>query len=335
VQSSWIVKQPFGPWFKFFVALFIILVAVVGTTAAWVDWALQAPSKEGKEKTFVIKEGETAPTFITRLKEEGIIKNTLAFRINLKLTGLDRKIQAGSFHLPTNKTASEIALMLTTGRLDKWVTFVEGLRKEEVAEKLAKNFDIDKEKFLAAAPEGYLFPDKYLITVKADEEEILSIFKTNFEKKFTKEMEDKAAGQNLSTKEVVTVASIVERESRGKGENERAIIAGILLKRWREGWKIAADATIQYALGYSEEEKVWWRKIITEEDLNIDGSYNTRKKAGLPPGPICSPGLSSIQAVINPVETEYYYYIHDKDGNPYYARTLAEHQANIQKYLSD
>ena len=334
MRSSWIVKQPFGPWFKFFLSLFIILVALLGTVTTWINWALQAPSEEGKEKTFVIKEGESVPSFASRLQEEKIIKNALVFRIQLKFSGLDRKIQAGSFRLATNKQASEIAQTLTTGRLDKWVTFIEGLRKEEVAEKLAKNFDIDKEKFLAAAPEGYLFPDKYLISVKANEEQILAVFKNNFEKRYTKDMEEKAATQGLSIKEVITAASILERESMGKGENERAIIAGILLKRWREKWNLAADATIQYALGYSEEEKSWWRNL-TEEDLNIDSSYNTRKKTGLPPGPICSPGLSSIQAVINPLETEYYFYIHDKDGNPYYARTFAEHQANIQKYLSD
>jgi UPF0755 protein len=268
------------------------------------------------------------------LEEERIIKNTLAFRIYLRFSGLDRQIQAGSFHLSGDKSASDVASQLTTGRLDKWVTFVEGLRKEEVAAILAKNFNIDKEKFLAAVPEGYLFPDKYLIPVKADGEQILSIFKTNFEKRFTKEMEEKAIAQGLTTKEVITVAAIVERESRGKGEIERAIIAGILLKRWREDWKLAADATVQYALGYSEEEKVWWRKTITEEDLNINSPYNTRLYIGLPPGPICSPGFSSIEAVINPTDTGYYYYLHDKDGKVHYARTLQEHEKNIQKYLS-
>jgi UPF0755 protein len=334
MRSTWIVKQPFGPTFKFLVTLFIILVAILSTAATWVNWALQAPSKDGQEKTFVIKEGESVPSFVERLKEEGIIKNALAFRIHLKFSGLDRKIQAGSFKLTTNKPASEIALALTTGRLDKWVTFIEGLRKEQVAEILAKNFNIDKEKFLAAADEGYLFPDKYLIPVKASEEQILSIFKTNFGKKYTKEMEDKAAAAGLSTEQVITVASIVERESKGKGENERAVIAGILLKRWRQGRRLEADATVQYALGYSEEEKVWWRKNFTE-DLNVDSPYNTRRVKGLPPGPICSPGLAAIQAVINPLETDYYFYVHDKDGNPYYAKTFAEHQANIRKYLNE
>lgn len=332
MRSTWIVKQPFGFWFKFLVSSFIVLAAVVVTTTILVDWSLQAPSKEGGEKPFVIKDGETVTSFASRLEEERLIKNAFVFRIYLKLSGLDREIQAGSFRLPTNKPASEIAVQLTIGRLDKWVTFVEGLRKEEVAAILAKNFEIDKEKFLVVAPEGYLFPDKYLIPVKANEEQILSIFKTNFDKRVTKEMQEAAVKKNLTPGEVIIVASILERETRNS--DERPVIAGILLKRWREGWAIAADATVQYALGYSEEEKSWWRKVITAEDLEIDSPYNTRRHTGLPPGPICSPGLSSIQAVINPTETEYYYYLHDKDGKVHYARTLQEHQQNIQKYLS-
>jgi len=333
MRSAWIVKQPFGPTFKFLIALFIVLVAILGTVTIWVNWALQAPGKGGGEKTFVIKDEETVPSFAARLEEEKIIRNAFVFRIYLKFAGLDRQIQAGSFHLSSDKPASEIALQLTTGRLDKWVTFVEGLRKEEVAAILAKNFQIDKEKFLAASSEGYLFPDKYLIPVKADKEQILSIFKTNFEKRFTKEMQDAAAKKNLTPEEVIILASIVERET--KNSDERPVIAGILLKRWREGWTIAADATVQYALGYSEGEKTWWRKTITGEDLKIDSPYNTRRNIGLPPGPICSPGLSSIESVINPQQTDYYYYIHDKDGKPHYAKTLAEHQANSKKYLGD
>jgi len=333
MRATWVVKQPFGNLFKFLITLFIVVAVSLAATTIWVNWVLAAPGDRGEKKTFVIKENETVPSFAKRLEEEKIIRNALAFRVHLKLSGLDRKIQAGSFSLPGDKPAEEIALTLTTGRLDKWVTFIEGLRKEEVAEILAKNFNIDKEKFLALASEGYLFPDKYLIPVKNNEEQVLAIFKTNFEKKFTKEMQNKAAEQNLSTMEVIIIASILERESKGKGKDERPIIAGILLKRWREGWYIAADATVQYALGYSEGEKVWWRKVITQEDLQIDSLYNTRKHVGLPPGPICSPGLSSIEAVLNPKNTDYYYYIHDKEGNPYYAETFEIHQQNIAKYL--
>ena len=96
---------------------------------------------------------------------------------------------------------------------------------------------------------------------------------------------------------------------------------------------IGADATIQYALGYSNEEKSWWRKNLTEEDLKINSPYNTRIKTGLPPGPICNPGLASIKAVVNPSNSSYYFYLHDNDGKVHYAKTFEEHQQNIREYL--
>ena len=334
MQSSWEVKQPFGNLFKFLVTIFVIIVIPLIATTVWVNWALAAPSKDNQKKTFVIGEGESPASFSSHLQEEGIIRHAVTFRVYLKLSGLDRKIQAGSFNLPTNELASEIALALTTGRLDKWVTFVEGLRKEQVAAILEKDFNIDKDKFLEKASEGYLFPDKYLIPLKTNEDQVLSIFKANFDKKFNKNSQEEAVKENLTVEQVITVASIVERESTGKEKDERATIAGILLKRWREGMSLGVDATVQYALGYSQEEKTWWRKNITDEDLKIDSPYNTRIKPGLPLGPICSPGLSSINAVLNPTDSPYYFYLHDKEGKVHYARTFQEHLQNVQKYLS-
>jgi UPF0755 protein len=332
MQSSWEVKQPFGNLFKLLITLFIIVVIPLIALTAWVNWALAAPSKDNQKKTFVIGEGESPASFSGHLQEEGIIRHAFTFRVYLKLSGLDRKVQAGSFNLPTNEPASEIALALTNGRLDKWVTFVEGLRKEQVAAILEEDFNINKDKFLVKAPEGYLFPDKYLIPLKTNDDQVLSIFKANFDKKFNKNSQEEAVKENLTVEQVITMASIVERET--KNTDERPIIAGILLRRLREGMLLGVDATVQYALGYFQEEKTWWRKNITAEDLKIDSPYNTRINLGLPPGPICSPGLSSINAVLNPTDSPYYFYLHDKEGKAHYARTLQEHLQNIQKYLS-
>ncbi len=132
---------------------------------------------------------------------------------------------------------------------------------------------------------------------------------------------------------MLTLASIVEREARSS--EERPVIAGILIKRWQEEMHLAADATIQYALGYSSEEKTWWRKNLTEKDLEVESSFNTRIKVGLPPGPICSPGLASIKAVLKPTKSDYYFYLHDGDGKAHYGKTFQEHQENIAKYLSN
>ena len=332
MRSTWAVKQPFGSLFKFLVTLFIVVAIPTVLLTVWVNETLNPVSVRGEEKVFVIKKGEGTASFSQRLKEENLIKNVFVFRVYLKLTGLDQRIQAGSFKLSPDQSVKEISLLLTTGRLDKWVTIVEGLRKEEIAQVLAENFEIDKKKFLKAAQEGELFPDTYLIPVGADEKKILSILEDNFDEKFSDDLKAKAANNNLTQKEVLIVASIVEREARS--DKERPIIAGILIKRWREGMQLAADATVQYALGFNEEEKSWWRKNLTEEDLKVDSPYNTRIKIGLPPDPICNPGLSSINSVVEPVDSSYYFYLHDEDGNAHYAKTFGEHQQNIEKYLS-
>ena len=332
MRSTWSVKQPFGAMFKLLVTLFITIIIPLVILTVWVNQALGPVSESSKERIFVVKSGESPAVISQKLQKEGLIRNAFVFRVYLKLTGLDKQIQAGSFRLSPEQSVKEISLSLTKGRLDKWVTIIEGLRKEEIATTLKKDFDIDKEKFLRAAREGELFPDTYLIPVGADEEKILAVLDTNFEKKFSDDLRAKATKNGLTQKEVLTLASIVEREARSK--EERPVIAGILIKRWREGMSIAADATVQYALGYSNEEKNWWRKNLTEEDLKINSPYNTRIKTGLPPGPICNPGLASIKAVVSPGESPYYFYLHDEDGKVHYARTFAEHQQNIRKYLT-
>src|SRR4030042_807420 len=255
------------------------------------------------------------------------------FNLYLKLSGLDRKIQAGSFSLPKNLAAEELAKELTEGRLDKWITFVEGLRKEQVAEILSQNFDIDKQNFLESVKEGYLFPDTYLIPIKASEKQIISIFDKTFSEKVTPDIILEAEKKGLNKDQMINLASIVERETRN--QQERPIVAGILIKRWKEGMLLAADATVQYALGYSSEEKNWWRKNITAQDLEFSSPYNTRLNVGLPPGPICSPSLASIKAVVEATESPYYFYLHNKNGNIYYSKTYEEHLQKVNQYLGD
>lgn len=331
MQVSWEVKQPFGRVFKFLITVFLLVAISLTIITIWTNWALLPASSVKKEKIFVIAKGEDLGSIAKRLKREGLIKDPFIFRVYLKITGLDEKIQAGSYKLSPHVQPEKTASTLTKGRLDKWVTFVEGLRKEEVAQILNKEFGIDKQEFISKSSEGELFPDTYLIPVDAKINDVLNILEKNFNKKFSSTLRKQATEKGLTKEQALTLASIVEREA--KTPEERPIIAGILIKRWKEGMRLAADATVQYALGYSEKENRWWRKTLTNEDLDIDSPYNTRKNAGLPPGPICNPGLASIEAVINPKETPYYFYIHDKKGGVHYATTFEEHQENINKYL--
>jgi UPF0755 protein len=134
-------------------------------------------------------------------------------------------------------------------------------------------------------------------------------------------------GSNLSFADSVILASILERET--KTDAERPVVAGILINRLNLGMPLQVDATVQYAVGTSKD---WW-PILTLEDLKVNSLYNTYKYAGLPPGPIANPGLSSLKAAFNPAQTDYLYYIHDPTGQIHYAKTLAEQNANIAKYL--
>ena len=133
-------------------------------------------------------------------------------------------------------------------------------------------------------------------------------------------------------KQVLILASLVEREARQSSTREK--VAGIILKRYLADWPLQIDATVQYVLGYQPNEKSWWKKELSEEDLKIDSPFNTYINKGLPPDPICNPSLSSIKAVINADEnTPYWYYLTDNQGVMHYAITLEEHQNNINKYL--
>lgn len=332
MRSQWTVKQPLGFLFKFIFSVTIVLVVPVALAVVWLNGQLQAPSESAENKIFVIKPDESPASFSKRLQEEGVVKNAFVFRIYLRYSGYDKKVQAGSFRLPKNMKAQDLAAALTKGRLDIWLTLVEGLRKEQVAEKIVEaGFEINEKEFLRLAKEGYLFPDTYLIPVSADEEKILQILTANFNKKITQRDFDKAAKNGLTKTEVIILASLIERETRN--DSERPVIAGILLNRLVDGTTLGVDATIQYALGYSKEEENWWRKNLTFRDLQIDSPFNTRRRAGLPPRPICSPGFASLQAAVSPKQTSYYYYLHDSDGNIHYARTNEEHEQNKAKYL--
>ena len=281
---------------------------------------------------FVVNPGESLDTIVNNLYKQELIRNKVVFYLIVKQLGIERKIQAGDFRISPKMTASDVAKSLTHGTLDIWLTLIEGTRKEEMAQIISKELSIPETEFIKAATEGYLFPDTYLIPTTATAESVVSILKNNFDNKFSQELHDQAKNKKLTEKEVLILASLVEREARQPATRQK--IAGIILKRYLTDWPLQIDATVQYALGYQANEKSWWKKELTEDDMKIDSLFNTYKNTGLPPEPICNPSLSSIQAVINSdPETPYWYYITDKNGVMHYSVTLEEHNNNIKKYL--
>jgi len=144
---------------------------------------------------------------------------------------------------------------------------------------------------------------------------------------FDSKVKDLENNSGFSFDQAIILASLIERET--KTDEERPVVAGILIKRLNSGWPLQIDASVQYAVG---SEKEWW-PVLTLDDLSVKSGYNTYMNQGLPPTPIASPGLSSIKAAFNPEESDYWYYIHDTKGQIHYAKTLEEHNANIAKYL--
>ncbi len=301
--------------------------------------ALETPNSEDTEEiTFEVETGETTEDILNSLVEKGLLKEKWInyVKIYLKLEDLSSSLQAGTYNLPKNLSVKEIIETLQNGRdPDVWVTIPEGLRKDEIADRMAgKISGFSKEEFIALTVnqtfidslnmpvemtdlEGYLFPDKYAFAPEVTEEEIITRMVENFKTK---------VGTEDSYEDII-FASIVERE--GFDNEDRPIIAGIVIKRYEEGWKLGLSTTVLYYF------KSWDEEILTSEDLaDTSNPYNTYALVGLPPTPICNPGLESINAMRNPVETDYYYFIRGNDNVTHYGVTHSDHLENISNYLN-
>ena len=311
-----------------------------------------------RPRPFVISPGEPARFVAARLAAQGFVHDADLFNLYLRVTGLERRIEAGNFMLAETMTIPEIAEALQTALFEEaLVTIPEGFRVEEIAERLAENNIMEPDQFLAAvrAPrslelfqeydflqdlpadatlEGYLFPDTYRLPVFASSPEIvLRPFLDNFEAKVG---DGGLAGgsSGLSGRELVTLASIVEREA--VQADERPLIASVYLNRLNGtcvgevgGPYLQADPTVQYARG--TVGNWWWKPQSLAEYATVQSPYNTYLNPGLPPGPIASPGLNAIEATRNPAATDYCFFLATgDDGRHVFTRTLAEHEQNMR-----
>lgn len=309
-----------------------ILILSIGFFLYYREGTLPVDKKSQESKIFVIRQGENLNTIANNLADQKLIRNKVVFYLVVKRLGIERTIQAGDFRLSPAMDSHDIAKALTHGTLDVWITLIEGMRKEEVAQVVSQNLNIPETEFLKYAREGFLFPDTYLIPKTATAVAVIKIFEANFNKKFDEDLIKKAGGKNLTVDQVITLASLVEREA--KFDEDRSKVASVLLARLKNNMKLDIDATVQYMLGYQSEDKSWWKKELTFADLELISPYNTYKNAGLPPGPIANPGLATIQAVVNADENgPYLFYVSDQSGHLHFARNLEEHNKNIRIYL--
>jgi UPF0755 protein len=224
--------------------------------------------------------------------------------------------------------ASQVAQTLQIATNDVRITVPEGKRAEEIADTLQAYFPSYEASWRdqLVAQEGYLFPDTYAFPKDASIDLIITTMKDNFNKKYADVTGPRQA--TLTQKQIVTIASIVEREA--KHDVDRPLVASVILNRLKIGMALNIDATVQYAIGTSAK---WWPILTTSGGETAPTSpYNTYTNPGLPPTPISNPGLAVLQAVVNAPDTDYVFYISDKTGINHYAKTLEEHNANIKRY---
>lgn len=299
----------------------MLITAIFFTFKFWWNSKLTPVSSDKKNIIFVIDKGEGFSQVTKDLEKARLIKNGFVFSLYGKQSGLSGKIQSGTFRLSPSQSSREILQTLTSQPLDNWITLLEGLRIEEMSQKLG-------DEFLKYAKEGYMFPDTYLFPKDYSAEQIATRLKDTFDQKYSDELRSKIKSLGLTEAQGVILASIVEREARS--DEVRRMVASILLKRFKIGMALNADATVQYALGYQPSEKSWWKRHLTHEDLKVNSSYNTYIHSGFPPKPIANPSLASLKAVADADPSiEYLYYYHDSKGNSYYGKTLEEHNQNV------
>jgi len=306
--------------------------------------------KESTEKiSIIIKKGMSAGEIADTLEEKGIIRSDFSFYWYARLNDLDKNIVSGRFILSPAMTVPEILTKISDAKESEAViTIQEGLKIRDIDARLTememvkegefisavKNFDdyerypfLDKKLLketlkLDLPLEGYLYPDTYFLDpTEFKANDLIYKALNNFKNKINEHPEILTQSR-IKMHDLVTMASIVEREVRSS--SDRKTVAGILWKRLESDWKLDADATLLYTKADNK---------ITSADLASDNPYNTRRVGGLPPGPICNPSIDSILSALNPTESNYWFYLTAKDGTTKYATSNDEHNANKAKYL--
>lgn len=312
------------------VLLILLILISIGFVIWWNNGVSAADSHNTSFMPFTVTPGEGLKNIAASLKGKNLIRDTFVFVLMTKLSGLDNKIQAGNFMLSPSQNAHDIAKSMTKGTQDIRVTIPEGKRATEIAETLKnklQSYDSSWDEQLIAN-EGYLFPDTYQFRKDATIDTIIAAMRDNFTSKY--QQAEQGATTNFSEGNVVILASILQRE--GRSLDDMKLIASVLENRLSIGMALQTDATIQYALGYQPLEHSWWKKNLTQDDLQITSPYNSYTNPGLPPSPISNPGLDALSAVLHPKDTNYLYYISDSRGDLHFAKTLDEQNANIRKY---
>lgn len=311
--------------------LTLIISAIFLASGLFYYFFASSPTDFPLNTMYSIEERQTLTFIADGVKKKDIVKSALVLKVLTILFSKRGGVISGDYILNKKENVFEIAERFATGdyRLSSIrVTFPEGLNVYEMAGILSKKEELrnfNKEDFirLAKDKEGYLYPDTYFFLPNVKSAQIIETMEKNFSKKISIIQKDtRRLGKTLE--EILTMASILEKEV--PETEDRKIVAGILWKRIKNGIPLQVDAVFPYITQRKD-------RTITREDLKIDSPYNTYLHKGLPPGPISNPSLDAIVSAMNPVETKYFFYISDKKGITHFAKTLKEHNDNIDIYL--
>lgn len=295
-------------------------LAAAAVLAALLSGAFLA-MRPGETLRVDVPEGLTARQTVELLASKGVVQSRLVFRVLLKASGFDRHLKPGTYTLRVHEWPTVVIRKLTLGLSDAVkVTIPEGFMASQIAERLEKAGIADAREFLAVVSarrlEGRLFPSTYHLPPAYGAEKTAAAMVAEFDRQIGAAYAAASPKPELSLEDALTLASIVEREAVLK--QERPIIAAVYLNRLRKRMPLQADPTVQYALGA-------WKKGLTRSDLQAPSSYNTYIRRGLPPGPICSPGLESFKAVLSPAKTGALYFVADMTGGHLFSETNEEH----------
>ena len=326
---------------RYILILIIVGVLIIAGGLGAIYLVPNTFAQDDGTQVLVIEKGQTGTEITDMLYERGLIRSTQGFKLWLYLSGTNDKLQTGHYQIPNKVTVRELISLLQEGHVESIrVTIPEGYTVGDIAIVLEKNQIMKAKDFLAEAKtfvpypymkgtrpatypvEGFLFPSTYEIPVGATPREVIQMMADEMNRYLTPAVKKQIQAQHMSIHDFVTLASIVERES--LFDADRPTIAGVFKKRLAHGIPLQSDATISYVLGYAKED-------VTIGDTQLQSPYNTYVSKGLPPGPIANPGKKALDAVLHSEDTDYLYFVADKDGHNHFSKTYEEHLAEVHK----
>ncbi|PIV10174.1 MAG: endolytic transglycosylase MltG [Candidatus Portnoybacteria bacterium CG03_land_8_20_14_0_80_41_10] len=315
---------------KFTLFLVVVILLIFGLISFfYIRYQIITPLEADSQKqSFVIERGESLKEIATNLKEVKLIRDKFLFEYYVLYKGWGARLQAGQYELSPSFNIPQIAQKIAEGKTtsnEVTITIPEGFNLKQIDARLAKAGLIEEGELLKQPQlEGYLFPDTYYFSPTESLDGIVAKMKANFERKIGQGLKEEIANQGKSIEEIVIMASLLEKEV--SKEEDRRLVSGIFWQRLEDNYPLESCATIAYILGVDK-----WR--YTAAETKSDSPYNTYQNIGLPPGPICHPGLSAIKAAVYPQASQNYFFLSKPDGETVFSQTLEEHNQNKSKYL--